>query len=85
MDGWTVTPQAEHGKEHLVSYIARARETLLKTAQRGKSSLVGFRESRREISPELESYGRDGFKGFSSGRAANATMRSEQAWTREAR
>jgi len=76
---------AKHRKEHLVSYIASTRETLLKAARRGKSSPVGFRESRWEISPELGSYGRDGFKGFSSGRAANATMRSEEAWTQEAR
>ena len=67
------------------SYVVRARETLPNTARRGESSLVGFRESGREISPELESYGRTGRKGSISGRAANATIQSEEAWTLEAR
>jgi len=80
-----VTPQTGIQGQRVYSYIVRARETLPNTAQRGKSSLVGLRESRREISQELGPYGRTGRNGSIFGRAANATMQSEEAWTLEDR
>ena len=52
---------------------------------RKENKLVSLRESRREISTELEPYARTSHMAFFSGRAANATMQSEEAWTLEAR
>ena len=46
--------KGKHGKRYLVSYIVRARETLLKPLKEGKSSPAGFRESRREIASGLD-------------------------------
>ena len=52
--GRCYTSRKNTGKRYLVSYIVRARETLLRPLEEEKSSPVGFRESRREIALGLD-------------------------------